>query len=380
MLEQVARVGAAVALAPVVAACAAAAGPSAAPPSLSPPPATTGPTPAPTATPAPTPVPTPEKELFIYNWDAYVGADTAAQFSKKYGIKIKYDKFPDAATQMTKIRSDGKGGGYDITYPASTEVPGLAKDGVIMTLDQSLIPNAKNLGAEWTNPGYDPGNAHSMPYMWWTTGYAWNPDKIKDDLTSWSSLWDTRFNQHLSMLDDSREVFAVGAFRLSLSPNTTSDTDLDQILALLKQQKPLLRKFTEDDIGDLTSGQVWITHAWSGDWYQMTADAPKTKYVVPSEGAVRGSDTMVVLSGAKHPIAAQLWIDFNLDAAVSAANSNYIGYMGPNAAAQSLIDPKILDDPRINPGKAIQDKLVELLFLPSADLDKYTQRWNSLRA
>jgi spermidine/putrescine-binding protein len=89
---------------------------------------------------------------------------------------------------------------------------------------------------------------------------------------------------------------------------------------------------------------------------------------------------MVVLSGAKHPIAAQLWIDFNLDAAVSAANSNYIGYMGPNAAAQSLIDPKILDDPRINPGKAIQDKLVELLFLPSADLDKYTQRWNSLRA
>ena len=380
MLEQIARVGAAVALAPVVAACAAAAGPSAAPPSASTPPASAGPTPTPTATPAPTPLPTPEKELFIYNWDAYIGADTAAQFSKKYGIKIKYDKFPDADTQMTKIRSDGKGGGYDITYPASTEIPGLARDGVIMALDQSLITNARNLGAEWTNPGYDPGNAHSMPYMWWTTGYAWNPDKIKDDLTSWTALWDTRFNQHLSMLDDSREVFAVGAFRLSLSPNTTSDADLDQILTLLKQQKPLLRKFTEDDIGDLTSGQVWITHAWSGDWYQMTADAPKTKYVVPSEGAVRGSDTMVVLSGAKHPIAAQLWIDFNLDAAVSAANSNYIGYMGPNAAAQQLIDPTILNDPRINPGKAVQDKLVELLFLQSADLDKYTQRWNSLRA
>ncbi|MDQ6794142.1 MAG: spermidine/putrescine ABC transporter substrate-binding protein [Chloroflexota bacterium] len=380
LLEHVVRVGAAAALAPIVAACASGSGPSAAPPSASAAPATQEPAASPTATPEPTPAPTPEKELFVYNWDAYIGADTAAQFSKKYGIKIKYDKFVDADTQIAKIRSDGKGGGYDITYPASTEIPGLAKDGVILALDHSLIPNSKNLGPEWANPVYDSGNSHSMPYMWWTTGYAWNPDKIKDELTSWDALWDPRFNQHLAMLDDSREVFAVGAFRLNLSPNTTSDAELDQILGILKQQKPLLRKFTENDILDLTSGQVWITQAWSGDWYQMTSDLPKTKYVVPSEGAVRGSDTMVVLSGAKHPIAAQLWIDFNLDAAVSAANSNAIGYMGPNAAALQLIDPAVRDDPRINPGKAIQDKLVELLFLDSADLDKYTQRWNSLRA
>ena len=96
---------------------------------------------------------------------------------------------------------------------------------------------------------------------------------------------------------------------------------VDRHLLCFQWRKPLLRKFTENDILDLTSGQVWITHAWSGDWYQMTSDLPKTKYVVPSEGAVRGSDAMVVLSGAKHPIAAQLWIDFNLDAAVSSQES-----------------------------------------------------------
>ena len=111
----------------------------------------------------------------------------------------------------------------------------------------------------------------------------------------------------------------------------------------------------------------------------MLADKPKTKYVVPSEGAIRGSDTMVVLSGAQHPVAANLWIDFNLDAQVSAANSNFIGYMGPNAAAQQFIDPTILDDPAVNPAKAILDRLVELLDL-GTDLDKYTQRWNQLRA
>ena len=75
-----------------------------------------------TATPEPTPIPSPEKELFIYNWDGYIGENTQKQFEDKYGIKVKYDKFPDASTQITKIRSDGKGGGYDLTYPGSVDV------------------------------------------------------------------------------------------------------------------------------------------------------------------------------------------------------------------------------------------------------------------
>ena len=381
LLARVAVVGAAAALAPIVAACAAAgASPS---PSVAGP-ASTAPSSPPSAppspTPSPTPVPSPESQLFIYNWTEYIGDHTVADFQKKYGIKVKYDNFPDADTQMTKLRSDGKGGGYDVSYPASTEIPALIKDGVLLKLDKGLIPNAANLRAEWKSPGYDPDNTYSMPNYWWTTGFAWDPGRIPDDLTTWDALWDARYRGHMGMLDDQREVFAVAGFRLGLSPNTTSETDLDQMLAMLKEQKPLLRKYTDDDIADVTSGDLWITHAWSGDWYQMIADKPKTKYVVPAAGAVRGNDTMVVLSGAKHPIAAQLWLNYNLDAQVSANNTNYIGYMGPNAAAEALIDPAITGDPRLNPPQAILDKLVELLYLPPADLDKYTRRWTALRA
>lgn len=382
LLARVSALGAAVALAPIVAACTqagvASAAPSVAAPSAPAPSVTPVASAAPT--PSPTPVPSPEAELFIYNWDAYIGDKTVADFQAKYGIRVKYDKFPDADTQMTKLRSDGKGGGYDVSYPASTEIPALITDGVLLALDQSLIPNAANLRPEWTNPGYDPGNKYSMPNYWWTTGFAWDPGKIPDDLSTWDALWDTRYKGHMGMLDDQREVFAVAGFKLNLSPNTTSEADLDQMLTLLQTQKPLLRKYTDDDIGDITSGQLWISHAWSGDWYQMIADKPKTKYVVPAAGAVRGNDTMVVLSGAKHPIAAQLWINFNLDAQISANNTNYIGYMGPNAAAEEFIDPTIKNDPRLNPPQAILDKLVELLYLAPADLDKYTQRWNALRA
>ena len=56
-------------------------------------------------------------------------------------------------------------------------------------------------------------------------------------------------------------------------------------------------------------------------------------FYIPEEGSVRGSDAAVILEGAKNPIAANLSIDRLLDdAKVSAENSNFIGYMGSNAA------------------------------------------------
>ena len=79
LLERISAVGAAAALAPIIAACQAAATPS--PSHLPRPrrPATPGATaasPSPTETAPPTPVPTPEAELFVYNWDAYIGDTT----------------------------------------------------------------------------------------------------------------------------------------------------------------------------------------------------------------------------------------------------------------------------------------------------------------
>ena len=379
LLEAIAKSGPVVALAPILAACsnsAASATPVATATSGASSPASAPPA---SASPEATPNSSPEAELNVYNWDAYIGEDTVKRFEDTYGIRVIYDKFPDASTMMAKVRSDGKGAGYDVCYPTSVEIPRMVQDGIIQPLRLDLIPNAANLGDEWKNPGYDPNNANSMPYMWWTTGFCWNGDKIAEELDSWEALWNSAYSGKLSMLDDYRETFAVAAFRLGLDPNSTDEAEIDQMLALLEEQKPLVRTYTTDDIGVMAGQQVDIAHAWSGDVYQMYEDVPNVRYVIPKEGAVRGSDTMVVLSGAPHPVAANLWINFNLDAEVSAANTNYIGYMGPNAAAKEHIDPAILEDPTVNPDIALIDKLVELLDL-GIDDDKYTERWNALKA
>ena len=88
---------------------------------------------------------------------------------------------------------------------------------------------------------------------------------------------------------------------------------------------------------------------------------------------------MVVLSGAPHPIAANLWINFNLDAADQRRELEL--HRLPRARTRrprQFIDPAILANPNLNPAAAVFDKLTELIQLEGADLDKYTQRWNAL--
>jgi spermidine/putrescine transport system substrate-binding protein len=381
LLRRAAIVGAGLTLAPIAAACAAGASPTPVPATPTPAPPTTAPTggatAAPTPEPSPTPVPSPEAELFVYNYDEYIAEDTIPAFEQKYGVKVTYDTFDNYETMTTKISTGNSG--YDITFATGVDVPGLLARNLVQPLDLSLIPNIVNLGPEWQNPEYDPGNAHSVPYMWWTTGFGYDTDKIKEDLTSWAALWDERWKGKMAMLDDYRETFAAALIRLGYSVNTTDDGQLDEALALLEQQKPLLRKYTYDDIADLTSGNVWLSHAWGADIGQVTEKKPSVTYVLPSEGGIRGSDAMVLLANAPHPIAAQLFINHMLDAQVAAANTNYTYYMGPNEAAKQYIDPAILEDPTLNPDKAAVDKLQELLDL-GPDLQKYQERWTKLRS
>ena len=129
----------------------------------------------------------------------------------------------------------------------------------------------------------------------------------------------------------------------------------------------------------MASGDIWIGHAWGSDIYVVQGKKPSVQFYIPEEGSVRGSDTSVILEGAKNPVAANLFINHLLDAHVSASNSNYIGYMGPNEAAKQYISKDLLDTPWINPDKAVVDKLQELLDL-GLDTDKYATRWTELKS
>jgi spermidine/putrescine transport system substrate-binding protein len=374
VLERIAAVGSVAALAPIIAACTSSSASPSASAAASAPGAPSGST---GASAAPTAVPSPEGELNILNWTDYLADDVIASFEEAHGVKVTQSFFSNTDEMYTKLGDDG--GDYDISFPISVDVPNMIERGVIAKLDKSLLTNIGNLGEEWADPGYDPGNEYTVPYMWWTTGVGYDPARIKEEPTSSTALWDERWAQHISMLDDWQEVFGLTLIQLGHSANTDDPAHLDEALALLERQKGLVRTYSTDTIGTMTSGDVWIGHIWGADRFAIQETIPDFAYYIPEEGGVKGSDTVATFSGSPHPIAAQLFINHLLEAHNSALNTNLIYYMGPNAAAKEFIDPAILADPTINPAQEIVDKLEELLSLDQAVRDEYLSRWQQLR-
>ena len=70
-----------------------------------------------------------------------------------------------------------------------------------------------------------------------------------------------------------------------------------------------------------------------------------TVYYIPEEGGVRGSDTMAIFSGTKHPIAAHLFINHMLDAQVSADEHELHRVHGPERRRQGVHRSRHPDDP-----------------------------------
>ena len=372
MLERIGKVGAAAAFAPIIAACTSS-GASSAPSAAASAAASAAPS---AAAASPTPVPAPEAELFIYNWTDYLAPEVIQSFEDQHGVKVTQDFFDTTDAMYAKLGEDG--GGYDLSFPISVDIPDLVAKGTIVPIDKSFLTNIGNLGQEWTDPGYDPGNTNSIPYMWWTTGIGYDKARISEELTSSKALWDPRWGGHILMLDDWQEVFGLALIQLGYDANTSDIAQIDEAFALLEQQKPLVRDYNTDTIGTMSSGDFWIGHIWGADRYAIAESVPDFVYYIPEEGGVKGSDTVALMSGAQHPVAAQLFINHLLDAQQSAANTNLIYYMGPNAAAKEFILPEILDDPTINPEQEIVDKLQELLDLDQSLRDEYLNRWNQL--
>jgi spermidine/putrescine transport system substrate-binding protein len=367
LLDSMARLGSAAALAPVIAACTTGASPS---------PTGAGPTGTPAATTGPTAVPEPEGELFIYNWTEYLAEEVIESFEDQHNVKVTLDFFGNTEEAYAKLGSDG--GGYDISFPINVDIPDFIAKGALVELDKSLLTNIGNLGEEWQNPLYDPGNKYSVPYMWWTTGVGYDTVQIPEELTSSTALWDERWSQHILMLDDYQEAFAMALIQKGFSANSTDLGEIDQAFQLLKAQVPLVRAYDTDTITQMTSGDIWIGQIWGADRFAIQEVNENVVYYIPEEGGVKGSDTVAIFSGAEHPIAAHLFINHLLDAQNSAANTNLIYYMGPNAAAKEFIAAEILDDPTINPDQNIVDKLEELIDQDQAIKDEYLSRWREI--
>ncbi len=324
------------------------------------------------------PKPELSKELNIYNWSNYIAPNTIPDFEKEFGVKVHYDNYASNEELLAKLQAGGAG--YDIIVPTGYMVKIMSSLGLLAELDMTHIPNFQNIVPEYKNTPFDPGNKYSVPYQVGLGGLGINTAKVKEPIDSWATLWDAKYKGRISILDDSRSGFIPALKLMGYSINSTSAEQLQQAKEMLIKQKALVKAYTSDTYMDmLKSGDVWIAYGYSGDVYQVIAEAPHIKFVIPKEGVEIGVDNLCIPKNAPHQYTAEVFINYILRAGVGAAITNATHYGSPNAASRDSILPEILNDPGIFPPKEVLDRC-EFINDVGEATQHYDRLWSELKS
>ena len=317
-----------------------------------------------------------EKVLNVYNWSDYIEPGVIAAFTKETGIKVNYDVFDSNEMLETKLLAGNTG--YDLVVPSGSFLYRQIKAGVHSTLDKSQLSNLGNADpaiAGRVAKAFDTDNAHSVNYMWGTSGVGYNVKKIKERMPnapvdSFAMFYDPKIVSKFAdcgvmLLDAPSEVLGTVLIYLGKDANSEKPEDLAAAEKVLLSVRKYIRNFNSSAyIEGLANGEACLALGWSGDVLQAKSRAESAKngveisYNVPKEGAVMFFDQLAIPKDAKHPKNAHLFINYLLRADVAAKNSNFIQYANGNAASKSMIDASVTGNPNVYPSEAMMQKLV----------------------
>lgn len=338
-----------------------------------------------TPTAAPTPEPTAEivpvaedNVLNIYNWDDYMDDTILAAFEEEFGITINYTTYTSNEELIDVLMAGPVD--YDLVVPSDYAVEFLRRESQFGSLDKTNIPNFENIAPTFINPSYDPGNRYCIPYQWGTTGVGYNIKATGKEISSWADVFDPVYEGRVSFMEEPREAFAAILLYLGYSPNTTNQVELDEATEFFKSHADQIAVFAPDTGQDLlAAGEVDIAHEYNGDIFQIMADNPDIRYMIPSEGAMIWSDNLCLLADAPNKENAEKFMNYLLDAEVGAALSNYLRYASPNQAALPFLNEADRNHPGLYPPEEVLARMFFFADVGSAG-QLYDDAWSDVLA
>ncbi len=330
-----------------------------------------------------------KKVLFVLNWSDYIGETTIADFEAKTGIKVTYDVFDSNEVLETKLLAGRSG--YDVVVPTAPFLERQIKAGVFLKLDKSQLPNLVHMDPQIMErtARHDPGNEHSITYLWGTVGIGYNPDMVRkalgtETIDSWSAILEPENAAKLAkcgitILDSPTDVFSSVLIYRGLDPNSERPEDLATVEQTLTRVRPYIKYFHSSQyINDLASGEICVAIGWSGDVLQArdraaaAATPIRIAYAIPKEGAVNYFDMFAIPADAPHPGNAHEFLNFMMEPAVIAKVSDKVRYANGNLDSLPLISAAVREDRSIYPDAEVRERLYPDL----AESPEYSREMN----
>ena len=250
----------------------------------------------------------------IAAWPFYIEDDqnptkapTIANFITQTGIDVDYQLAIDDNVSFTaKFEGDLKAGksiGFDIAQPTAWMAAKWIANGWVEPFPADRIPNKVNVIDSLASPAYDPDRSKSLPYSIIQSGIAYYPDKVGFEITSIKDFFKPELKGQITILSEMRDSVGFVLLLNGIKPEEATLDDMLKACDFLKKLRDAgqFRKITGNGyIEDLGAGDTAAAMAWSGDVAGIQLDNPDLKWVIPSEGGILSSDTLVISQGGQH--------------------------------------------------------------------------------
>lgn len=318
------------------------------------------------------------EELRIFGWANEMPDEVLADFEEETGIAVTFDTFDSNESMIAKL--DAGASGYDLVNPSQYAVQILINRGKIAKLDHEKIDTVGNIAPSFRDVSYDPGNVYSIPYVWGTTGLAYNKTCVSEPITSWKALFDEQYKGRVYMLDNMLAAYIAGLQVNGFSANTADPAEIEKATETLIAQKPMLAGYNSTNFADLvSSGEACIVESWSSSVLQAIESNPDVVYVLPEEGGTMWIDGYSVLTDAPNPEAAYKFISYILRPEVAAKTTELTKTATVVLEAKSLLPEAIAENSAIFPDEDTIANADFILDLGDA-MKFYQDGWTKVKA
>jgi len=290
-----------------------------------------------------------EGQLNLVAWEGYTQPQWVKPFTKATGCQV-HAKYAGSSDEMVTLMRQGGGSQYDMVSASGDASLRLIYGKDVQPINVNLIPDYKNFIPQLKSPAHNTiaGVHYGLSLQWGPNTLLYNTTKVKPAPTSWAAIYSPQYKGKVTVPDNPIQI-ADAALYLSKAkpslgitdPYELNSTQFNAAVALLKQQKPLIKKYwalASDEIDLFKSGDAVIGASWPYQTNTLIADKTPVKDEIPKEGATGWADTWMLSAHAKHPNCAYMWMKWVSTPKVQAQQAIYFGETPVNTKACAVMD------------------------------------------
>ena len=327
-------------------------------------------------------------EVNYFTWAGYEVPEVMGSYIETYGGPPNYSLFGEEEEALQKMRA---GFTPDLAHPCTYSVGRWRDSGLFKPIDTSRLEHYPDIWAalQAIDIAKADGATWFVPWEWGNSSVLFRTDLAPEyagaENHSWKILFDPKYEQRLGVFDAVDGAVIVAALVAGVAdPFNMTDDEIDEVRALLVEQRPLLRYYWTDQSSveqGLASGEIVASYAWNSAVVTLKEQGIPVEYMNPKEGILTWvCGLMMLQDGPGDEQAAYDLIDAMLAPESGAWLIDNYGYGCSNRKAFDLVAPERLDELGLSSPEALFAAGIFFEDIPPERREKYIEMFEEVKA